>query len=96
MIELLQLALKDAGRASFYSLSASNSRVGRANDGRGNVDSVERIIPGGVVLNLTAEQEAIEAETEQVDRLELIMRNLDQSVGSQHGLSFADMVFLGF
>lgn len=99
MIQLLSQAAQDA---------ISNSRIMSTtysvNSGK---DGETKIIGAGVVQNLTTEQALIEQEKDQIERLEMIRRNIRPipHFSSMSGtpwtqesfdLSYSDLEFLGF
>ncbi len=94
-IELLTQARKAAG-AGVMSYSVSNSVVGSS---KMTEDVIT--VAAGVVNHLLTENDFIEGEKSQVEKLEVIVRNLadiadDNGKPRGHRLSFDELRFLGF
>ena len=94
LIELLTQARKAAG-AGVMSYSVSNSAVGS----KMTEDVIT--VAAGVVNHLLTENDFIEGEKSQAEKLEVIVRNLadiadDNGKPRGHRLSFDELRFLGF
>lgn len=102
LIELLTAARKQSQAMSFsYSTSTSMSNATVGNKGR----MEEKQIAAGVVNNLMTEQDTIEGEKDQVKKLELVIRNLQEFPNYQNGVELPttgfpmteeDLEYLGF
>lgn len=96
MIQLLSQQARDA---------LSNARIVNTTYSVGSGDET-KIVGAGVVQNLMTEQALIEQEREQIERLELVVRNLrplrryatDGSIYEDDAfdISYTDLEFLGF
>ena len=95
LIELMRKSMNDHNHLGTYSLRSGvgGSAVGGSRPSNGS-QNTERMIPAGVIQNILTEQTTIENEQEQVDRLELILRNIDTNCS--HRVSLFDLEYLDF
>lgn len=83
LVEIITRYNKDVQRGihgATYSNSISNSVVGQ----NGPKPQAEKLIPAGVISNLMTEMEYVQSELEEVERMKLILANLQHSVLATH------------
>ncbi len=76
------------------------SNTSRPSSGGGTI-SEEIVVPAGVINNILTEQDYIKSETDQVDKLNLVYRNLKDLKGEDgnprgHKLNEQELIYLGF
>ena len=82
LVEIISRYHRDTQRGivgATYSNSISNSPQQNTAS-----PQAEKLVPAGVVANLMTEMEHIESETEEVERMKLILANLQQTVLATH------------
>lgn len=104
LVELMRKAMNDRDHIGTYSirsvmatakaggLGATRTKTGVGTDV--SHQEYEKVVPAGVIQNILTEQSAIENEKDQIERLEIILRNLD--IKAIHKVSLFDLEYLGF